>query len=169
MEDDGRPDMLERVVLGACVLLTLLAVFVCVRIEIYNIQVGGYLPRTDFGEGNPKWRVISGEGMRRMMMSRAKSKAEAAGKPFKPTPEFLQEVERKAARAEVECHFRSFVSSWGLIQYLLLPVVLFMGLLIGTVEMFTKGTRITGVTCSVVALICGFFMFYRGYFPALGW
>lgn len=40
-------------------LLTTVVVNTCMQIEILNVENNYYLPRTDFGPANPKWRTAS--------------------------------------------------------------------------------------------------------------
>lgn len=162
--------LVRSVLLGGCVALTVVAVFTCVRIEVYNAEFDDFLPRQDMeGAANPKWRAMPGAAMRMLMEWRFQEQNEAAGKPRDLTPEQKQEIEIKAAWHDRFSDFREFVSSWGLLQYPLTFATLGMGLWLATRRKSSAGHRTVAWGVTVIIATCIVVMFYRGYLTALGW
>lgn len=158
-----------KIVQVICGVLTLIAVHTCVRIEIYNYRMGGYLPRQEPG----KWRFHSAEAERKMMEMRLRTQAESDGVPFVLTEEQkrqLDEAEAKARpKATLDNDFHDFVELWGLLQYLVAPLATLLGFGLLIERTATKRARKLGGLMFALALPCVILMFYRGYFSALGW
>ena len=163
--------MTSRIAFGVCVALTALAVFICVRVEVFNAQVGGLLPRRDLQDhpGNPKWRVEATIVVRRSREAEFRHQAELAGKSFVLTDAQNREIEAAVERARVDAAFREFVSSWGLLQYVLAPFTFLLGLYLAKSRKAPASHRVGAWVMTVAAAACIVLMFYRGYFSSLGW
>ena len=55
---------MRKIVFLACLLLTMVALHTCIRIELLNASCNYYLPRTDWGSANQKWRISARPGRR---------------------------------------------------------------------------------------------------------
>ncbi|HEY4261366.1 MAG TPA: hypothetical protein VGM98_14460 [Schlesneria sp.] len=167
----------------ACMILTCIVVHTCVRIEVLNARYGYYLPRTDFGSGNPKWRVADEKLFRlreEMMIARSRQEDYQAAHPdegfpdesaFKGPPYSV--AEQATIDAEVDHNrrnstLRAWVGSMGLLQYVLAPAALFWSLDI-VVSDRLRGRRVVAGLCGLLNLICIALMYYRGYWSSLGW
>ena len=166
-----------------CLILTCVVVHTCVRIEILNARYGYYLPRTDFGSGNPKWRVAADSLARRdfersiAMERQAKFAEEHPGEPIPEHTEFIGPPYSASQQTELEAILdqnqrRSALYDWvrgmGLLQYALAPAALFWSVDIARIERSRSG-RIAAGFAALLNLICIALMFYRGYFTSLGW
>lgn len=157
-----------------------LMVYTCVKIEVLNARVGYYLPRefSDSPYTNPKWRgncFSKEENWLRIRLPQIRFEADS-GEEKPPTPEekpLTSEEEKimkkEVAQARANNELRGIVGSLGLLQYLLVPLVFFGLLFFCVSKRCPRGHRIGAGVMSGLALVCGFFMIYRGYFTSLGW
>ena len=115
-------------------LLTAFEVQTAVRIEILNVQVGGYLPRTIQNSNETpqdgKWRAS------------------------------LENSPRD--------QFRSVVATYGLLQYLLVPLLMMLAILVlwRSQKKWIKIGAMLSVSAPTIAMSL---MFYREYYQSLGW
>ncbi|MDB6024650.1 MAG: hypothetical protein JWM68_873 [Verrucomicrobiales bacterium] len=142
----------------------------CIRIEIANVQAGNILPRDMPTHGNRKWRGTSDFGLRKMLELDYRVENDLLWDQSIP-PVGLAEIERKfslkAPRSRAEGHLLSLVGGWGLLQYPLSIVLGILGLTMALSSvvkgrMFYASAGVIGATCFGVAL-------YRSYFTSLGW
>jgi hypothetical protein len=166
-----------------CLILTCIVVHTCVRIEVLNARSGYYLPRTDFGSGNPKWRVAAEKLVRlneELMIARSRQADFQAAHPdeeisneaaFKGPP--YSPAEQATIDAEVDHNqrnstLRDWVGGMGLLQYVLAPAALLWSLDIVISDRSRRGRVVAGL-CGLLNLICIALMYYRGYWSSLGW
>jgi hypothetical protein len=166
-----------------CLILTCIVVHTCVRIEVLNARYGAYLPRTDFGSGNPKWRVADEKLVRlheELMIARSRqADFEAAhpdeeipdetafrGQPYSPTE--LATIDAEVDHSRRNSTLRAWVGSMGLLLYVLAPAALLWSLDI-VVSDRSRGRRLFAGLCGLLNLVCIALMYYRGYWSSLGW
>ncbi len=179
--------MPRNISLVLCSLLTGLAVFICVRIEVFNFQVPGQLGRTEPG----KWRVPVARGIRMLMLEGFTQKARDEGRleadgSYRMTSDEQRRYSDPAIdeRCEGEAAFRGFVMSWGQLQYIIAPVALAWSFMLagmkrgvrppgdlgtGTPARSFLGGQAPAAILAAVALACVGLMFYRDYWGSLGW
>jgi len=152
----------------AC-LVTAVAAFICIRIEVFNCQAGGLLPSKELRDtGEPAtWREAS--IVRARMEERFLAEANAAGSPAVLTRSQRQEIDQAARKADLNNRFLAFVSTWGLAQYVLAPLAMLLSLGEAVLRRETRRYRQAACVPAGVALLCIILMFYRGYFSSLGW
>ena len=153
--------------------LSVIALHTAVRIEVYNTLVGGYLPRTDLADkiargANPKWRARPWDTTAIWLELRGPQ--DATGNPVtRPLTVAEQNRMRTEIRqAKYNNQFRSFVSTWGLLQYPCLLLLLPASLLF-CAKNRTRAARALGMGAALLAVACAALMIYRGYFTSLGW
>jgi hypothetical protein len=152
----------------ACLLLTLLAASTCVRIEVLNANVGFYLPRSsEVEDASVTWRAATPTIERRWreIRSRRLDDASILTRP-------LTVVEQAEMRETLRQNNRwnallEAVSTWGLLQYPLVAVLLPWCLWLA--RKHDRGWwRRALYAATAVVLACGVMMVYRGYFTSLG-
>ncbi|MEM1354974.1 MAG: hypothetical protein AAGH88_08825 [Planctomycetota bacterium] len=151
-----------------------------IRIECYNHAVGGFLPRPQppSMEGNNiKWRV-SGPSMaeRSYRQSIARDQGFVLSDDFETrsqelqkitlTNEQQQELLTIKRQVKLDADFRAFVSTMGLLQYLLVPLGFFCSVL--AIRRKTQLWISLGMPCLFVNFASGGLMLYRGYSQSLG-
>ena len=77
-------------------------------------------------------------------------------------------MEQLLAREEANDKLRTFVGTFGLLQYPLV-ICLFIGALVAAAIAKRANLRLLYLPPLLVAVVCGAFMFYREYFTSLGW
>ncbi len=160
----------QKALLACSIVLAAVALYTCVRIEIFNFRAGGYLPRHDVGEGNSdQWRTTGSECIRLAWEARFRNQSYIEGKLIRPTAEQEAEIEREIERAEENSDFRDFVSSWGQAQYLVAPLAMWLSMLIVINKAVPRGGRIIAAIAAAASACSIVLMFYRGYFTSLGW
>lgn len=160
----------QHVNVAIIVLLSLVALQTAIRIEVYNVLAGGYLPRTDFSftHGNPKWRWWMWDTPAWWLTTLGPKDAD--GKPVtRPlTPEERTRMQREVREARVTNHLHGLVAGWGLLQY---PCVL--ALFILSLRYRVKGGAryplLLGIGGTTIAVACAILMVYRGYFTSPGY
>ena len=147
-----------------CLVVAPAAVLICLRIEMLNSRAGHILPRTERG----KWRVsfVQSEASWRRLQSQQDKDATWATRT-------LTSIERAQMQAEVDANvaggeLRDLVSTAGLLQYLLVPV-----LLLSSLRLFRTSRSRAHICIATAALAsaaaCGAMAFHRAYFTSLGW
>lgn len=169
-------------VLG-CLILTAVVVHTCIRIEVLNASSGFYLPRKDHGDGNRKWRVASEKATRLDIERRIAIERQENLLPVHPGSDQLLESSTAelpytamesemiaSALDESRCNsaLRDWVSSVGILQYLLAPAALLWSVQIAITNGYRR-QRILGAACGALNLICVALMFFRGYWSSLSW
>ncbi|MFK7788393.1 MAG: hypothetical protein AB8C95_02725 [Phycisphaeraceae bacterium] len=161
------------------IVLMLIVTFVvastAIRIEWYNHAVGGFLPRPQPPsiEGNEiKWRTTSAD-----MAEKSYRRGLAYERGIEPTDEIINsmvlsaeqksEVQKIRRHAKLRSKFRNLVSSMGCMQYLLVPVGIFLCVL--NLKRKIVALIIISGLCLAINVVAGGLMFYREYFSSLGW
>jgi hypothetical protein len=144
---------------------TLLALLICLIIELLNAQAGFPLPR-DFNTDSGKWRVsyVTSETQWR----KSQSAADPSLLTRSLSPGEFAEMRRTVHAALANFELRNAVESAGLVQYPLTFALLF-SLPFEVLKFRDQRRRITLSICLVIAIMCACLMFYRGYFTSLGW
>ena len=143
--------------------------FVALRIEWLNVQAGGLLPNHEYVDGNPaegcvEWTespFINEAAWRRSFGPRDAD--------FQPVNRLLTPAENAQMRSDIHRQQASnsvleLLGTVGLAQYLLVPALLVMSIVV----IVRDGAR-RGLPGLVVALAAGVLMIYRSYFSSLGW
>lgn len=144
--------------------------FVCLRIELFNSAMGGYLPRQrDAEDGVSKWRTTSPEMARACMEEEFRILDESNGQHGELTQAQKAEIEMAAARACLNSQFRDFVGSWGLRQYLIAPLAFLVAAGMVLTRDTPKWARRAAIVPAAASGVCLAMMLYRNYFGALGW
>ncbi|MEM1213734.1 MAG: hypothetical protein AAGI68_15710 [Planctomycetota bacterium] len=160
------------------VVITSVAASTAIRIEWYNHAVGGFLPRPQPPslEGNDvKWRAAGPKMMewhyriglaqeRGLELDSVKDREALFALSLSGVQRReLSEIKRSA---RLNTEFRSLVAGMGLLQHLLVPVALLIGVLI------LKGKptrwRMVAWICIGINSVSGVLMLYREYFLSLG-
>jgi hypothetical protein len=171
-----------KIALVALYALTGIAVFICARIEYLNVKSGGVLPRqTVFPDNpyrNPKWRtaVITdrNESRWRERLRPVDEQGDVLSRPLTRQEEL--KIDQRIERMRTEGRLKSFVASWGLKQYLLLPVLLiwsFTCVGASAIAAFNE-KRLSRVSVAylfpfLASVVCAAFAWHRSYFGSLGW
>ena len=171
-----------------CAALTFVVAVTCVRIEYLNVRAESYLPRTDFGGGNRKWRFAAEVAVRidierlvrleRMDQLRALGRStpsleeeqEMLERPFSDEELALitSRVETALERQRAKARLHNWVCTIGLLQYVLAPTALAWSLYFVATRRALR-YRLGGVLTAVVSGVSIVMMFYRGYYASLGW
>jgi len=164
----------KRTVLTLAVLylLTATVAFTCGRIEYLNIKAGGRLPRREYRNADPSegvtpWRVAARRALVKSWF-RAHGLEDEDGKPVRPlTAEEQRNLDHILAEAEADGKLLDCVGTFGLLQY---PLVfgLFCWSILAVVLAKQPLIRWLCLPATLVAAVCGAFMFYRAYFTSLG-
>lgn len=175
--------MKSRLAFFGCFLLTVIVVHTCIRIEVLNALNEYYLPRTDFGEGNPKWRDatqtsllislehrIADERLSEFVVKHPTKSvtnvAQFTGPPYSQEEQNL--IDKELADHALRAELYAWVSCMGLLQYVLAPVafVWAIALIIFDRSIFF---RVASSVFAVSVAASIWLMIYRGYFTSLGW
>ena len=148
---------------AACLLSTLFALNTCLHIEYWNSRAGGFLPRTDYGHANPKWRVAASKSVRKYYLRQLALEdeiriVENGGK--------ISEEEHEALQSDST--LRGWVESAGLVQYLVAP----FALMTAVFSLFVTKPLTARLGFAGLAALSGFtiaMMWHREYFRSLGW
>jgi hypothetical protein len=164
---DSRWTVVATVITAA---LCALVIQTAVRIELGNARVGYYLPRTDevaYG-ANPKWRYLPYDT--ESLWRQTRGPRDEAGKPVNRslTVEETARMHQQIQAAANRNHLRWIVSTWGLLQYpaVLLLLVVARRSYSRAVSSVAKDVAKLGICVAVGA---GTLMIYRGYYTSLGW
>ena len=171
-----------RLFVVATFLLTAIVANTCLQIEILNVQNDKYLPRTDFGNGNRKWRTAANSALLKSLeqqiaierytafMAKHSDRPNMSPEQFFGPPYTAAEqelIDRSLARNSQESKLSSWVSSLGILQYVLAPLACFSAIVMFVVDR-KPAIRIAAVVCSLLSVTSIYLMFYRGYFTSLG-
>jgi len=155
-----------------CAILVVLSGYICVRIEVYNAAVGGWLPRRANADGwIPKWRTLSEVVFRKAMEKEFRAQWEEAGndpQEFRTTTEQQRQIEQSQRNVRTRNSFRNFIGTFGLSQYVLAPAAMIWAIVIATRRHYALRWRMSGALLACVAVICVGLMLYRDYIRSLG-
>lgn len=151
------------------VAMSLLTIYTCVRIEVFNHQAGGPLPVKNYELWGKKWRAGVPSLTRKYEEERLRDIAAAEGRPFEITPEQQAEIDEMVKQVERDGAFRDFVASFGLLQYIVAPTALLLSLILIRSKRLGRRWRIGAGCLATCNLGCIGLMLFRGYFSALGW
>jgi len=142
--------------------LSALCLFTALRIEWYNANSFMKLPF-------PR-RRIAGDATIRMMSEESYRRIHNLSQNSMLSPQQVVEVDHlyEASKRKWDYHsnFYGFITSFGLLQYLLVPSLFFLGIYTG---LSAPQRNRLAIPFTLIATLCGVLMFYRGYFSALGW
>ncbi|MGV3756524.1 MAG: hypothetical protein ACO1QS_14175 [Verrucomicrobiota bacterium] len=142
--------------------LSAICLFTALRIEWYNAN--SFIKFPFLG------RRIAGETTIRMMNEYSYRRAHNLSQESLLTPQQEAEINVlfAASKRKWDYHsdFYGFISSFGLLQYLLVPSLFLLGIYTGLTA--SQRNRIA-IPFTIIAALCGLLMLYRGYFYALGW
>jgi hypothetical protein len=148
--------------------LYILAAFstaLCLRIEYMNAEAEYHLPRRD--EEGGKWRASHAVNEKAWRNVHLREEAEQhLTRPLTPIEHDRMTISVQRARAKNA--LRAMVGSWGLLQYLLCPLIIMWSFALVTKM---EQSRITHLAWAplLLAITCAGFTFYRGYITSLGW
>lgn len=153
----------------------------CAQIEIKNAEAGGFLPRTLPEQGSPKWRhnpVHTEKRWRQMRADPDPAAVTVSSEQFRDittqlaeaalSPEETAQMRREVAQAKAENDLYFWVSTMGILQYLLAPMALVWSLVVAVSRRDRRRRAVAAIvaTASAVSLLI---MFCRGYYSSLGW
>lgn len=164
-------------------LLTAVVLHTCIRIEVLNARYNHYLPRTDWGNGNQKWRCaasslllrslerdIANDRYHRFMQTHPDESGsdpdQFLGPPYSVAEKTF--IDTEMAENDLRATLLGWVSSFGLLQYLLAP----LAFCISIASLYFNPNviiRLVAGSCTVFILVAIALMIYRGYFTSLGW
>ncbi len=147
---------------------------ICLYIEHLNIKAGSILPRKEYRNNDPsqgmiKWRssAITDEKSWR----KAFGPEDESGVPVKRNlyEQELTEMKRYIDRIKSNNKLRDFISSFGLMQYCLVPIAALWSIYIIFSKRHKRKMKIAATVSLIIALGCGYMAHYRSYFGSLGW
>lgn len=160
----------HKIELLICTVLTTMAMYTCIRVEIFNVRAGGYLPRkSDADWGISTWRTLAPSAVRGVMEKQFRMEAELQGRPADITPAQEAQIAKAIESAEENAAFRGFVETFGLAQYIVAPLAAILGYRLATGKKKQERARWLSPGLAILSGICIVMMFYRGYFTSLGW
>jgi len=142
---------------------------IALRIEWLNVQAGGALPSREYFDNNPaegcvEWResIFTNEANWRSFFGPRGADGEPLNRPLTSAEnaQMRSDIHRQQARNSL----RELLETAGLAQYLLVPALLVMSIVV----IVRDGPR-RGLPPLVMALAAGVLMIYRSYFSSLGW
>lgn len=152
---------------GRLVILYVLALVVAViaaRVEYLNAAAGHYLPRTDPRDvGSWRTTFLNEERWRRYYGPRDESGAPVVRDL---TADERRQMDSDIARMNADSRLRDWVSSAGLLQYLLLPALV-VATLAAIAGQPTRRRIVALVPVVVVIVFASASLWYRGYFSSL--
>jgi hypothetical protein len=175
--------MQSKLAFVGCLILTVIVVHTCVRIEVLNARYGYYLPRTDFGNGNQKWRVAGRRATMRWLehkihMERCAAYAAAhpddpmddlerfCGPPYSADEQKM--IDTELAENELRAELWSWVASMGILQYILAPLTFAWAVALAVCNR-SHLIRMSAIGFAVAAAVSIVLMFHRAYFTSMGW
>ncbi|HEY1174407.1 MAG TPA: hypothetical protein VGH19_23785 [Verrucomicrobiae bacterium] len=148
--------------------LSALCLFTALRIEWFNAQP--YTTKLPVPPDSGKWRYFGSPSGLKEMMERKYRTDHNLPKDASFTPQQTAEIETRFQKnlklQELDDDFLVFVSSFGLLQYLITPILFALGL---KLQSSNKPDTQFGIAFTIIASLCGLLMLYRGYFTSLGW
>ena len=150
--------------------IALLALLIAVRIEVLNNRAGGMLPNREYRNNDPeqgvvKWRQsiwIDEQMWRRVFLSDENSDE----RPLTPAEQARMEQDIRNARINNE--LRWFVSSAGLLQYLLAPLVIMLSGRLMLRRPRSLKRILLGALPLAIGIGAGILMLHRAYCTSLG-
>lgn len=151
------------------VLLILLVVmtWTTIRIERLNVKAGGMLPSRELrsDSGSPvTWREWP---VHEQWYEDHLDKKDDQGIAVPLSPQDRAQIKADVARAKANNALRSTVMTWGLAQYVIIPVSLGLALSICTRRVPRSYRAIGGLSLGITGLIAAL-VWYRAYFWSLG-
>jgi hypothetical protein len=143
----------------------------CLRIEYLNWRAGGVMPRHEYRDNDPKeglvtWRssgILNEKNWRKVNL-RGDNGAPLA-RPL--TPQEQKQMNEDLESARYNNALLEVVSSWGMLQYLLAPLVSLGSLALLAAGKPPRGVRAGAAIVLALALLSVASMLYRGYFTCL--
>ncbi len=146
--------------------LSALCLFTALRIEWYNAHALTKLPvPPDSG----KWRAASTAGLSakfESMYRYERNLPEDVPLTSIQQAEFDTLFKRRIELLDLDGDFRDFIGSFGLLQYLLVPTLFFLGIYTG---LSSPQRNRFAISFALIAALCGLLMLYRNYVGSLGW
>ena len=166
--------------LYACI--TTVVITICLRIEQLNAEAGDFLPRTESGNYNRKWRVAADVAEQRAIEKQVMLMRMKEYYRENPDAGCLKETEimRMPFNADETAYFNrewkrhkamSALNEWvtiGLLQYVLVPASIIWSVHVIKSRTSPKVYRLVAIAFAVISTAAGVMMFYRGYFTSLG-
>lgn len=156
------------------ILLMVVSVIVAttaLRIEILNSAAGGVLPSRERDERGAlvKWRQApwTNEAEWRRLRGPFDGDGHPTSRPL--TSDEQSQMLREVHQARASNALRDAVSSWGLLQYALVPASVAAASSLLLAAGASRFARLLGGGAVCVALVAGALMLYRQYFLSLGW
>lgn len=170
--DDSMPKQRPRRAHPALMLfMSALVAITAVRIEILNTAAGGLLPRQErSGDGDMSpWRqsLCTTETRWRELCGPRNEGGQPVGRTLTANEQvtMIREIRLNNASNKL----RNVVSSWGLLQYVLVPVLLIWSARMIVIRPDPGRRRFIGALGACVATLAGALVLYRQYLQNLGW
>ena len=158
----------------ATLVIAAIVAFISVQIEVLNVRAGGPLPNREYYGGDPrrgvvKWRLSpwTNERSWRTAFGPRDEQGKPSDRPL--TADEQARMDRDITHALAHNRLRSFVSSAGLLQYVLVPLLAVLSITMMLRKPRSVGQVVTGAVPLFVAIGAGILMFSRAYFTSLGW
>ena len=133
-----------------------------VRIEWLNHEAGTYLPRGGFEAGS-RWRVAGSHGQHERSWRHDLHWRDPGSQSRELTTSEREELDRYVRRNLARDDLRGLIESWGLAQYVLVPLL--AAIAIGLATQARPGL---GAACGSIAVAAASSMYYRAYYSSLG-
>ncbi len=154
-------------------LLALFVLLVAGEIEHLNIQAGGLLPNQEYRNNDPEQGVVewrdspcTNERSWRMICSPFHYGI-PEDRPLTPAEELQMHQDIKKAQANN--NLKGVVSSFGLLQYLLVPLLLVLSIKMILRKPYSVKRYVIGIFPLLIGIGAGILMFSRAYCTSLGW
>ncbi len=159
-------------ILISVALLTLFSTVVCLRVEFLNARCGA-LPNEEWYNGDPangpvKWRssIVTTEARWREAVLALEHPEYEDYATRELTDAQRLEMEKTVASMRANNQLRSLVGSWGLLQYLAVPILLVLS--VAALVRRDRSRWLFAVSL-VLGLVCGWRVLHLAYFTSLGW
>jgi hypothetical protein len=163
-----RPKAVD-VLFWLCAALTAAVVNTCAQIEYHNWRSGNYLDVKTTQEPGVTWHTAAtGERVKNMFVQRMRLTRGATEEDLKapPSVEELNSFETWRQRALRENRLHWWVSTFGVLQYLLAPLAVIWAAFLA---LKSRKHRVPSIVFAGLALMCIVMMLHRQYFQSLGW
>ena len=156
--------VMQQLRFGILYALTISVAVIAVRVEYLNAKLGYYLPRTDPRDaGTWRSRHLNEDRWRHYYGPRDES-----GTPLyrELTSDKRRQMQYDIAREDTNDRLRSWVSTAGLLQYLLLPCLV-VAAIVATASKWSKTRLFAMLPVFVVIVLASASLWYRSYFSSL--
>ncbi len=156
----------------ALAIVSAVVALTAVRVEVLNTRAGGVLRSKEFSSGTGRpvtWRAALWTNEDSWRQTRGPRDEHGAPLTRPLTDTEKAQMERDIEQALANNGLRNVVSTWGLLQYPLVLILLALALSLLCGRGIRRARRVQAGAALGVAVVAAFLMTYRAYFSSLGW